>query len=271
MPHTQRAAGAALLPDRHDVVRFAAVGDIHATKDSAGTLRAFFAQASDAADVLLLCGDLTDYGTAEEAKVLADEMAVVKIPIVAVLGNHDYESGTHEAVVEILTHAGVRVLDGAAVEIEGVGIAGAKGFAGGYGRGSLGAWGEPTIKLFVQEALNEAMKLEAALAKLRTPRRIALLHYSPIVGTVEGEPVEIYPFLGSSRLEEPLLRYPVDAVFHGHAHRGTPEARTINGVPVYNVARPLLLRRWPDQPPFRLFDVSREEAAEPVIEAVAAK
>jgi Icc-related predicted phosphoesterase len=239
-------------------VRFAAVGDIHVTKDSAGTLRQFFAQASAAADVLLLCGDLTDYGTLEEAQVLADELSVVKIPVVAVLGNHDYESGTPEIVVETLKHIGVRMLDGEACEIEGVGIAGAKGFAGGFGRGSLGAWGEPAIKLFVQECLHEAMKLESALAKLRTPRRIALLHYSPIAGTVEGEPRDIFPFLGSSRLEEPLLRYPVDAVFHGHAHRGTLEAKTINGVPVFIVAKPLLQRSLPEQPPFRLFELPRE-------------
>ena len=245
-----------------NTVRFAAVGDIHVTKDSAGTLRGFFGQASEAADALLLCGDLTDYGTAEEEKVLADELSVDKVPIVAVLGNHDFESGTPEAVVAALTRAGVRVLDGEAVEIEGVGIAGVKGFAGGFGRGSLGAWGEPAIKLFVQEALNEVRKLESALAKLRTPRRIALLHYSPITGTVQGEPMEIYPFLGSSRLEEPLLRYPVDAVFHGHAHRGTLEGRTINGVPVYNVAKPLLQRSRPDVPPFRVFEVPRDAPVE---------
>jgi Icc-related predicted phosphoesterase len=246
------------IPKSAGSVRFAAIGDIHMTKDAAGTMRAVFAQAGEAADALLLCGDLTDYGTAEEAHVLADELAVVKVPIVAVLGNHDYESGLQHKVTEILTHAGVRVLDGEACEIEGVGIAGAKGFAGGFGRGSLGHWGEPAIKLFVQEALNEAMKLEAALAKLRTPRRIALLHYSPIAGTVQGEPVEIFPFLGSSRLEEPLLRYPVDAVFHGHAHRGTLEARTINGVPVFNVSKPLLLRTRPDKPPFLVFELPRE-------------
>lgn len=239
-------------------VRFAAVGDLHVTKDSAGTLRGIFAQASETADALLLCGDLTDYGTAEEAQVLADELSVVKIPIIAVLGNHDYESGQQHRVSEILTHAGVRVLDGEPCEIGGVGIAGAKGFAGGFGRGSLGSWGEAAIKQFVQEALNEAMKLEAALAKLRTPRRIALLHYSPIAGTVQGEPVEIFPFLGSSRLEEPLLRYPVDAVFHGHAHRGTLEAKTINGVPVFNVSKPLLLRTRPDKPPFLIFEMPRE-------------
>jgi Icc-related predicted phosphoesterase len=242
-------------------VRFAAVGDIHVTRDSAGSLRSFFAQASDAADAVLLCGDLTDYGTAEEAHVLADELAAVSVPVVAVLGNHDYESGTPEVVVDALSKAGVRVLDGEACEIEGVGIAGTKGFAGGFGRGSLGAWGEPAVKQFVQEALREALKLESALAKLRTPRRIALLHYAPVVGTVQGEPLEIYPFLGSSRLEEPLLRYPVDAVFHGHAHRGALEGRTVGGVPVYNVARPLLQRTWPDRPPFKLFEVPRESGS----------
>lgn len=239
-------------------VRFAVVGDIHVHKDSAGTLRSFFAAASDAADALLLCGDLTDYGTAEEAKVLADELSSVSVPVVAVLGNHDYESGTPGVVVDALTRIGAHVLDGQAIEIEGVGIAGVKGFAGGFGRGSLGAWGEPAIKLFVQECLNEAMKLESALAKLRTPRRVCMLHYSPVVGTVEGEPVEIFAFLGSSRLEEPLLRYPVDAVFHGHAHRGTLESKTIGGVPVYNVAKPLLQRSWPDKPPFRLFELPRD-------------
>jgi Icc-related predicted phosphoesterase len=245
------------MPKSDARMRFAAVGDLHVTKDSHGSLRGLFQQANEAADVLLLCGDLTDYGTAEEAHVLADELGAVTIPVVAVLGNHDYESGAQQAVRDILTHAGVRVLDGEACEIDGVGIAGVKGFAGGFGRASLGAWGEPAIKLFVQEALHDAMKLESALAKLRTPRRVAILHYSPVAGTIEGEPVEIYAFLGSSRLEEPLLRYPVDAVFHGHAHRGALEAKTINGVPVYNVAKPLLQRTRPDQPPFRVIELPR--------------
>lgn len=241
------------------VVRFAAVGDIHVTRNSAGTLRGLFAQASEAADALLLCGDLTDYGTAEEAQILADELAAASVPVVAVLGNHDHEAGTPQLVSGILERAGVQVLDGESCIVQGVGIAGTKGFAGGFGRASLGAWGEAGIKRFVQEALDEAMKLEAALAKLRTPRRIALLHYAPVAATVQGEPPEIFPFLGSSRLEEPLLRYPVDAVFHGHAHRGTPEGRTINGVPVYNVARPLLLRSRPEAPPFRLVELSRDD------------
>lgn len=242
-------------------IRFACVGDLHVRKESTGSLRELFAQASQAADALLLCGDLTDYGLAEEAKVLAEELSVVKIPIVAVLGNHDYEAGTPADVIEILSGAGVRVLDGEACEVQGVGIAGAKGFCGGFGRGSLGPWGEVAIKQFVNEAIQEALKLESALAKLRTPQRIALLHYSPIAGTVEGEPVEIYPFLGSSRLEDPLVRYPVAAVAHGHAHRGTPEGRTVNGVPVYNVARPLLMRHWPDRPPFRILELQRDTEA----------
>lgn len=243
-------------------IRFAAVGDIHCTKQMAGKLRNFFAQASEAADALLLCGDLTDYGLPEEARVLADELSVVAVPVVAVLGNHDYESGVPDQVRQALVNVGVQVLDGEACEVHGVGIAGAKGFAGGFGRGSLGPWGEGAIKQFVNEAIQEALKLESALAKLRTPQRIALLHYAPVVGTVQGEPVEIFPFLGSSRLEDPLVRYPVTAVFHGHAHRGSPEGKTVSGVPVYNVAKPMLQRLYPDQPPFRVLEIAREPAQE---------
>jgi Icc-related predicted phosphoesterase len=235
-------------------VRFAAVGDIHCKKDSAGSFRDLFARASEAADALLLCGDLTDYGLADEAHVLADELAAAKVPVVAVLGNHDFESDAQDEVRRILADAGVHLLDGEACEIHGVGIAGAKGFAGGYVRATLGSWGERPIKTFVNEAIQEALKLESALAKLRTPERLALLHYSPIAQTVQGEPIEIFPFLGTSRLEEPLIRFPVSAVLHGHAHRGSPEGRTVNGTPVYNVAMPLLKRAYPERPPFRVIE-----------------
>ena len=245
-----------------DVIRFAAVGDIHCTKDSAGALRDLFAHASQVADALLLCGDLTDYGLAEDARVLADELGAASVPIVAVLGNHDFESDTPGEVAQILKHAGVHVLDGEAIEIEGVGIAGTKGFVGGYGRGTLGSWGERAIKQFVNEAIHEALKLESALAKLRTQHRIAMLHYSPIAGTVQGEPAEIFPFLGTSRLEEPLIRHPVTAVVHGHAHRGTPEGRTVNGTPVFNVAMPLLRHAYPDRPPLRVLEFQRAMPAE---------
>lgn len=242
-------------------IRLAAVGDLHCTKNSGGDLRAFFQQAAENADVLILCGDLTDYGLPEEAHVLVDGLSAARIPVVAVLGNHDYESGKQEEVVHILSGAGVRVLDGEACEIHGVGFAGVKGFAGGYGRRALGPWGETSIKQFVNEAIHEALKLESALAKLRTDQRIAVLHYSPIEATVQGEPPEIFAFLGTSRLEEPLIRYPVNAVFHGHAHRGQTEGRTANNIPVYNVAKPLLARTFPDRPPYRIVEISKSGPA----------
>jgi Icc-related predicted phosphoesterase len=237
-------------------LRIAALGDIHVSKTSQGTFQPIFSQITNTADVLLLCGDFTDYGLPEEARVLARELtAATKIPVIAVLGNHDYESGQQDEIRRILTDAGVVVLDGEATEVHGVGFAGAKGFAGGFGRGALGPWGEAVIKRFVQEAVDEALKLESALARLRTHRRVALLHYSPIRGTVEGEPLEIFPYLGSSRLEEPINRYRVNAVFHGHAHRGSPEGRTATGVPVYNVAMPLLARTYPERPPYLILEL----------------
>jgi len=237
-------------------LRIAAVADIHVKKTSAGALQPLFAQATEAADVLLLCGDLTDYGTVEEAKILAKEItSSLRIPAIAVLGNHDFESNQEKEVVQILSDSGVVVLDGDSYELHGVGFAGVKGFGGGFGRRALGAWGEQIIKQFVHETINESLKLEAALARLRTPQKIAVLHYSPIQATVHGEPPEIVAFLGSSRLEEPLDRYRVNAVFHGHAHRGAPEGRTKAGTPVYNVAMPVLMQAYPDQPAFRVIEV----------------
>jgi Icc-related predicted phosphoesterase len=229
------------------------VGDLHCTKTSQGTLQPLFSEVNDQADVLLLCGDLTDYGLEEEAQILAREITTaLKVPVVAVFGNHDYESGKARELQQILADVGVRVLDGDSYEVYGVSFAGVKGFAGGFGEQALAPWGEESIKLFVREALDEALKLERAIARLRTPQRIVLLHYSPIRATVEGEPPEIVPFLGSSRLEEPLNRYPVTAIFHGHAHHGQLEGRTHGDVPVYNVAMPLLQRQFPEKPPFRV-------------------
>jgi Icc-related predicted phosphoesterase len=248
------------------VVRVAAIGDLHCTKTSQGTLQPLFARVGEMADVLLMAGDLTDYGLPEEARILARELSALRIPVAAVLGNHDIESGKEGDVRQILTDAGVVILDGDACEMHGIGIAGAKGFGGGFGQRALGPWGETIIKQFVREAVDEALKLEAALARLRTNQMIALLHYSPVQRTVEGEPLEIYPFLGSSRLEEPIGRYPVSLVFHGHAHRGYLEGTTKTGVPVYNVAMPLLSRTFTDKLPFRVFEVPVGEklAGEPV-------
>ena len=176
------------------------------------------------------------------------------MPIVTVLGNHDYEGGRQDEIRHILTDAGITVLDGDSCEVQGVGIAGIKGFAGGFGRGTLGPWGEQAVKAFVREAVDEALKLETALARLRTQHRVALLHYAPIAATCEGEPPEIYPFLGCSRLEEPITRYPVTAVFHGHAHNGRPEGRTRNGVPVFNVSLPLMRTIDPARP-FKIIEI----------------
>jgi Icc-related predicted phosphoesterase len=236
------------------VVRVAAVGDLHCTRNSRGAFQPLFGRIAEAADLLLLAGDLTDRGLVEEAHVLAGELAAVRLPVVAVLGNHDFESNQQGQVTEVLVAAGVKVLDGDACEVLGIGIAGVKGFAGGFGQRALGAWGEAVIKQFVHEALEEALKLEAALARLRTTHTLVLLHYAPVEQTVVGEPPEIYPFVGSSRLEEPLNRYAVTAVLHGHAHRGQLEGATANGTPVYNVSTPLLTRTNPDRP-FRIFEL----------------
>ncbi len=245
-----------VTPERRSL-RLAAVADLHYGRTPATVVHALFERAMAEADVLAICGDLTESGQPDEARQLARELAAVKVPIVAVLGNHDHEAGRTEEIRHILTDAGVTILDGTGWEIQGVGFAGVKGFCGGFGRRALGPWGEEAIKLFVREALAEALKLETALARLQAPRRVVLLHYAPIAGTVEGEPREIYPFLGSSRLEEPLGRYPVDLVFHGHAHHGTPESRTQSGVPVYNVSLSLLQRCRPEGPPFRLVELPR--------------
>jgi Icc-related predicted phosphoesterase len=243
-------------------LQIAAVGDLHCTTGSQGKLQAVLSALPGKADVLLLCGDLTDHGTADEARVLAGELARVSaIPKLGVLGNHDYECGHEADVKQILTEAGVFVMDGDTTIIGGVGFVGVKGFAGGFGRRMLEPWGEASIKQFVQEAVDESLKLESALAKLRVSSRVVLMHYAPIEATVTGEPPEIFPFLGCSRLEEPLNRHGVTAVFHGHAHYGAPEGKTRDGVPVFNVAAPLLRRTRPDEPPLRFLSVARPEGS----------
>lgn len=243
------------MPASGSTIRIAAISDIHYAKTSAGSMAALFAEIAETADILVICGDLTDYGLAEEARVLVSDLKTVKIPIVAVLGNHDLESGEEHQVTEVLTTAGVRMLDGDTFEYRGVGFAGIRGFCGGFGRGALGPWGERVIKDFVNEAVQEALKLESALQRLHTEHKIVLMHYAPIRETVEGEPLEIFAFLGSSRLEEPLTRLGATAVFHGHAHRGAPEGATSTGIPVYNVAHAVLKSSYPDRPPFRMLEL----------------
>lgn len=236
-------------------LRIAAVADIHYPYACDASTMPALAAAAEQADVLLICGDLTHHGLVEEAAELAKLLAKIPIPILAVLGNHDYHSDQQEEIKRALKSSPVHVLDGDGIEIRGVGFAGVKGFASGFGRRVIEPWGEPIMKHFVREAVEESLKLGAALAQLRSQRRIALLHYSPIVETVEGEPLEIQAFLGSSRLEEPLNRLQVTAAFHGHAHHGRSEGRTSTGVPVYNVSLPLLRRTQPGGAAVRFIEV----------------
>lgn len=222
----------------HESLRVAAIGDLHVSETSERRYRDLFAEISQKAQVLVLCGDLTNFGTTGEAEILAEDLRACSIPAVGVLGNHDYEAGQPDAVVEIMRQAGVTMLDHEATVIDGVGFAGVKGFIGGFGRRELEAFGEQAIKTFVDESMNEARKLEHQLRSLRTQRTVAVLHYSPIAATVEGEPLEIFPFLGSSRLAEAVDRFDnVKAVVHGHAHRGAFRGETPRGVAVYNCAQ----------------------------------
>jgi Icc-related predicted phosphoesterase len=226
------------MPANESKLRVAAIGDLHVQEDSVAPYREMFAEISTKADVLVLCGDLTNFGRTREAEILAEDIKSCSVPVLGVLGNHDYECGQPEKVCEILHAAGMKVLDEQAVEIEGVGFAGVKGFLGGYGRGELAPFGEPIVKAFVDEVMNEARKLENQLRTLRTDRSVAVLHYSPIVDTIEGEPPAIFQYLGSQRLCEPIDRFDhVKAVVHGHAHHGKYQGRTPRGTPVYNVAQ----------------------------------
>jgi Icc-related predicted phosphoesterase len=233
-------------------VRIAGIGDLHVAETSAGAWRELFGEISERADVLALCGDLTNLGAAREAEVLADELRAASITVVGVLGNHDFECGQPDEVRRILHDAGVLFLEGKAVEIQGVGFAGAKGFAGGFGARMLTSFGEPAIKQFVAEGVEEAMRLETALRTLRTERRVVVLHYAPVAATVEGEPKEIFPFLGSSRLAETIDRFGVSAILHGHAHLGTYAATTEKGIPVYNCARSV---EKPSGRPYALIEI----------------
>lgn len=241
-------------------LNIAAISDVHCGKESEGTLRPYFEQLPEQTDILLLCGDLTDYGLADEAKILMRELSPVrKIPILAIFGNHDYESGEIDEIATVLQENNIILLDGHSYEMEGIGIVGAKGFGGGFGRRMLEPWGEPATKAFVDATIDETLKLERALSKTRSKQRVVMLHYSPLEATVEGEPPEIYPFLGSSRLEDPINRYGAVAVVHGHAHRGAHEGRTREGIPVYNVSLPVLRRAFPDAPPFKVISVPIRE------------
>ncbi|AZO12052.1 MULTISPECIES: metallophosphoesterase [unclassified Mesorhizobium] len=233
MPEPTKSA----KPNGNGTIKVAAMGDLHVQEDADISYRELFGEVSREADVLVLTGDLTNLGKPREAELLAEELRACSIPVVGVLGNHDYECGCVEQVSATLRQAGVHLLDGQAVELNDVGFVGVKGFVGGFGPRMLGSFGEPAIKAMVAESVNEAMRLENAMRQVRAKRTLVILHYAPIAETVAGEPLEIFPFLGSSRLAETIDRFEVSAVVHGHAHRGSYEGRTPGGARVYNVAK----------------------------------
>jgi Icc-related predicted phosphoesterase len=235
-------------------MRIAATADIHFSPQSYDRIREPFSRVRDEADVLVIAGDLTNYGKPEEMHSLLNALVRLRIPIVAVLGNHDYESNQEQELIKLMTAEGIKVLDGSSYERDGVGFAGAKGFVGGFGRGVLTAFGEREIKAFVQASVDETMKLERALSMLRTPKIVIVTHYAPIAETVNGEPMEIWPYLGSSRLSEVIDRHGAVLALHGHAHHGKPDGKTTGGIPVHNVALSLLLQHNGGKP-YRIFDI----------------
>ncbi len=242
------------MADGNGAFRLAAVADLHCRQDQHGRFRELVKVVNGEAEGLLLAGDLTDHGTLEEAKTLAEAFTGLRVPCAAVLGNHDFEGGVVKDIVRLLGDAKIEVLDGDhAVFDRRLGIAGVKGFAGGFERAMLQAFGEPVIKAFVQEGVNEALKLEAALGQLDVPMKVVLMHYAPIIETCEGEELDIRPYLGTSRLSAPCEAFGATAVFHGHAHHGKTDGKTPKGIPVYNVAMPLLRKLWDQR--FRVFDV----------------
>jgi len=237
------------MSEEPDSLRVAAIGDLHVHHNSGETLQWLFEKISQNADVLALCGDLTNLGLPQEAERLVTDLRSCRVPVVAVLGNHDYQSGQAEEVKKILRGGKVVVLEETETfELKGVGFAGAKGFGGGFDKHMLAPFGEEAIKHFVTEAVNESLRLEIALNSLRTEKTVVVLHYAPIAATVVGEPPEIFPFLGSSRLAETIDHFDVNAVFHGHAHHGTPEGKTTKGIPVYNCCLQLMQNINPEQP-----------------------
>lgn len=218
-------------------MRIAAVGDLHCRVNTADLMRQVFAGVEQEADLLVLAGDLTDTGLPAEMEILLEELSRHPLPMVAVLGNHDHESDKAGSLVEMLTAQGITVLDGNAFEIDGVGFVGTKGFCGGFENLFVQPFGERALKNFIQVSIDEALALENAAAKLDCAKRVAVLHYAPVTDTLQGEPLELFPFLGSSRLANALDRRGVDVIFHGHAHHGAPEGRTPGDIPVHNVSR----------------------------------
>ncbi len=236
-------------------LRLAAVGDIHVKEHMQGAYGEVFTNVSRDADILLLCGDLTDLGLPQEAKLLAEDLQNCRIPVVGVLGNHDYQSDKVEEIKKILMqNSHVTILDPEPIEIQGVGFAGVKGFIGGFDEHALGAFGEPLMKEIIKERDRQAYALENQLKQLTTERKVVLMHYSPIKATIAQEAPEIHAFLGATRYEQVIDQYGATVVFHGHANLGPHAGKTSKGIPVFNVALPLLESVSPKMQ-YKLFEI----------------
>ena len=230
------------------MIRIAAVGDVHVDKDVLGRYRPALEQLPGVADALLIAGDLTRHGTVEEAKCMATEFGDLGVPVVVVLGNHDHQSDQQDAVSDVLRQAGITVLEGdtTVLELHGhrLGIAGVKGFGGGFAGACASKFGEREMKNFVGTTEAIAERLGAALRGLECDALVALTHYSPVPETLVGEPLEIYPFLGSYLLGQAIDSAPTALALHGHAHHGSERGRTPGGVPVRNVAHPVIKQAY---------------------------
>ena len=230
------------------MICIAAMADVHFGAGVAGSLQPHLVHLAERADLLLIAGDLTRVGDPAEAAILIDELRGLGVPIVAVLGNHDYHTDRASQVTHALSDAGITVLEGTSItfDIGGtrIGIAGVKGFGGGFPGATASDFGEPEMRAFVGHTKERAAHLETALRNLECDRRIALLHYAPVPDTLQGEPVGIYPFLGSYLLAEAIDRVGADLALHGHAHHGSEHGVTAGGVPVRNVAQPVLRRAY---------------------------
>ena len=233
-------------------MRVAAIADLHCRVDSAGLARELLSGVESEADVLLIAGDLTDTGLPAEMEVLLEDLSAIGLPIIAVLGNHDHENDHATKLAEMLVQAGIRVLDATVTEIGDVGFVGTKGFCGGFDERLVLPFGEQALKLFIRTSIDEAMRLEGAMAKLDCRAVVGVLHYAPVSATLDGEPRELWPLLGTSRLANALDRHHVAAIVHGHAHHGSAEGRTHGGAPVYNVCRFVHARAG--LPPYRVFE-----------------
>jgi Icc-related predicted phosphoesterase len=224
--------------------KIAAMADIHTKITDKGILRNAFEEINENADVLVICGDLTDTGDEEEAQILGEGLEVLRIPVIGVLGNHDYEKGRQKVIKQILSEHKMTILDGESIVVQDVAFAGVKGFGGGFEHYMLSLFGEDMMKQFVHEAVNESLQLDRALTRLEQEcpdlPKVVLMHYAPIKDTIIGEPEQLFPFLGSSHLAEPLTRRQVSLAFHGHAHAGTHKGQTTSKIPIYNVALPVL-------------------------------